>query len=140
MHRTITATLLATAVLAIPAAANAKDGVSMGWKLVAKVEPYCRVQSEIGDGPAIFADGAVNLGAVREVCNTRGGYNLNVQVVNVVSGRLQHGSESQMLDTDGRAWIVSPMARSRTHQWRLTEAVLAQPTAPVYLRVSISPL
>jgi hypothetical protein len=80
------------------------------------------------------------LGAVREICNTPGGYNVDVQLINVSSGTLLHGGEVQALDQNGRALIRSQTARSRTSQWRLTQATLKQADAPVYLRVSISPI
>lgn len=142
MFRTTVLASLGTvcALAAIPSAASAQDGSSVGFRLQAVVQPFCRIQSEMGDSPRLFVDGVVELGAVREVCNTRGGYRVNVQLINVDSGTLHHGTETQDLDSEGRAQIRWGEARSRTTTWRLTQASLRQDNAPIYLRVSISPI
>lgn len=142
MNRTsVLATLLTTATLvAMPAAAMAADGSSVGIYLRADVRPFCRIQSELGESPALFIDGAAELGSVREVCNTPGGYNIDVQLINVASGTLVHGADVQTLDSDGHARIQWGTARARTAPWRLTQAALRQEDAPIYLRVSISPI
>jgi len=125
---------------ALPTPASANDGSSVGFRLTAVVQPFCRIQSELGDSPVTLVDGAVDLGSVREVCNTQGGYNIAVQLLNVSAGVLHHGSETQTLSSDGRADIRWGGARLRTAPWRLTQAAAIQPDAPVYLRVSISPI
>ncbi len=141
MIRTALATLAALAAsIALPGVAMAKDGASVGFRLEATVQPFCRIRSELGDSPAMLVNGEFDLGAVREVCNTRGGYNVSVQLLNVLSGTLHHGGESQTLDTEGRTQISSYEARARTTPWRLTDAALREDDAPVYLRISISPL
>lgn len=127
------------AFVLFPASAMAADA-SIGFRLQAVVEPFCKIQSQAGDSALMLQDGTVDLGMVREVCNTQGGYNISVQLLNVVSGTLHHGDDSQDLDTDGRARIGWPEARSRTTGWRLTKTAVKEASAPIYLRVSISPL
>lgn len=141
----IRTTVLATigvfcAMTAAPSAASAQDGSSVSIEIRAVVQPFCRIQSELGESPRLLIDGAVELGAVRELCNTPGGYNVNVQLINVSSGLLTYGSDSQTLDSGGRTRIQWGMPRSRTAPWRLTQASLLQSDMPVYLRVSISPI
>lgn len=141
IRTTLFASVAAVCAIAIfPATASAQDGASVGFRLQAVVQPFCRIQSELGDSPAIFIDGSVELGAVREVCNTRGGYSVDVQLINVASGTLHHGTDTQDLDTEGRTQIRWGEARARTTPWRLTRASLRQDDAPIYLRVSISPI
>lgn len=128
------------AMAAAPGVASAQDGSSVSIEIRAVVQPFCRIQSELGERPGFLIDGTVELGAVRELCNTPGGYNVNVQLINVSSGLLTYGSDSQALDSDGRTRIQWGMPRSRTAPWRLTQASLFQSDRPVYLRVSISPM
>jgi hypothetical protein len=126
---------------AIPTAASAADGSSIGFHLTAYVEPFCRIQSEIGDAtPLVVTNGAVELGQVREVCNTSGGYSIDVQLMNVVAGDLDHGGEITSVDAGGKAKVMSPIARSKTSAWRLRNASLGVTDGPVFMRVSISPL
>ncbi len=127
------------AIVLFPASAIAADN-SIGLRLQAVVEPFCKIQSQAADSALVLEDGTVDLGMVREVCNTRGGYNINVQLLNVVSGTLHHGDDSQDLDTEGRTRIDWHEARARTSGWRLTKAAVRETDAPIYLRVSISPL
>jgi hypothetical protein len=136
--------LAALAVISLsttfPGAANARDGSSAGLRLQAKVQPFCRIRSDLGDSPAALGDGGFDLGSVREVCNTRGGYSVAVQFLNVTSGTLHHGEDSQTLDAEGRTEIKWSEARARTAPWRLTDAALRAGGEPVYMRISISPL
>lgn len=124
--------------LALPNAASAADA-SVGFRLVAVVQPFCRVQSEIGDTALFMRDGVVELGMVREVCNTQG-YRIDVQLLNVTGGLLSHGAEQATVDTAGQLQLFSNQARVRTANWRLTNAALTNAQAPVFMRVSISPL
>jgi len=127
-----------SAVLALPDAASAADA-SVGFRLVAVVQPFCRVQSEVGDTALFMRDGVVELGMVREVCNTQG-YRMDVQLLNVTGGLLSHGSEQAPVDPSGQLQLFSNQARVRTANWRLTNAALTDAQAPVFMRVSISPL
>lgn len=140
IRKPLLASVAAATIMAFPCAASAQDGSSIGINIRAVVQPFCRIQSELGDAPTSLIDGVGELGMVREVCNTPGGYNVDVQLVNVASGLLFHGSESQTLDADGRARLFWGSARVRSAPWRLTQASLTQQDAPVYLRVSISPI
>ncbi len=141
IRTTVLATLGAVfALAALPTVAAAQDGSRVGLRLRAVVQPFCRIQTELGDSPAMFVDGVVELGSVREVCNTRGGYNVDVQLINVASATLHHGAETLNLDTDGRTQIRWGEARARSTPWRLTRTLLHQDDAPIYLRVSISPI
>lgn len=123
-----------------PSIASAQDSNSVSIEIRAVVQPFCRIQSEMGDRPGFLVNGTVELGAVRELCNTPGGYNVNVQLTNVSSGVLTYGSEIKTLDAEGSASIRWGMPRSRIASWKLTEASLRQTGLPVYLRVSISPV
>lgn len=112
---------------------------SIGFRLVAEVQPFCRVQSEVEDSALFMRDGAVELGLVREVCNTQG-YRMNVQLLNVTGGVLSHGLEEAPIDASGQLQLISTQARVRTSNWRLTNAALTDDQVPVFMRVSISPL
>lgn len=125
-------------VMVLPNAAMAAEA-SIGFRLSAVVQPFCRVQSELGDAALFMRDGVVELGMVREVCNTQG-YRMDVQLVNVTGGRLSHGSEQATVDATGQLQLFSSEARVRTANWRITDAALTDAQAPVYMRVSISPL
>lgn len=128
--------LAASAVF--PNASSAADA-SIGYRLVAVVQPFCRVQSEVGDAGLTMRDGVVELGAVREICNTQG-YRLDVRLLNVDGGLLSHGDEQAAVDSSGRLQVFSAQARDRTSVWRLSEAVLTDAQAPVFMRISISPI
>lgn len=130
------ASLAASTALPNPVAAAE---ASVGFRLVAEVQPFCRVQSEAGDAALFMQDGAIELGLVREVCNTQG-YRMNVQLLNVTGGLLSHGSEQAPMDPSGQLQLISFEARVRTSNWRLTEAALTNSQAPVFMRISISPL
>ena len=125
-------------VLALPSAASAADA-SVGFRLVAVVQPFCRVQSEVGDAALFMRDGVVELGMVREVCNTQG-YRMDVRLLNVTGGLLSHGGEQDTVDPSGQLQLFSNQARVRNTNWRLTNAALTDAQAPVFMRVSISPL
>lgn len=129
------------AVLATAPQTAAASDASVGFRLSATVEPFCRIQSEAQETTALsLTDGAVDLGLVREVCNTRGGYSISVELMNVVSGDLEYGDGVSPVDAMGKAKVVSAMARSKTSNWRLRNAALGTAGAPVFMRVSISPL
>jgi hypothetical protein len=141
IRKTLLASVVAASALAaLPSAASARDGSSVSITIRTVVQPFCRIQSELGEAPASLVEGATELGTVREMCNTPGGYNVDVQLMNVASGQLVHGDQSQALDGDGRVRLFWGGPRVRSTPWRLTQASLKQQDAPVYLRVSISPL
>ncbi len=131
---------LVSAIIFSPSASFAQNEASVSIQLRAVVQPFCRIQSELGDEPTYLIDGSADLGLVKEVCNTPGGYNLDVQMINVSSGTIQTGESTQALDPNGRAHIFWGQARSRTASWRLAQAALQQDDMPIYLRVSISPV
>ena len=126
------------AAMILPSAATAGEA-SVGFRLTAVVQPFCRVQSEFGDAALFMRDGVVELGMVREVCNTQG-YRMDVQLVNVTGGLLSHGGEQAAVDATGQLQLFSSQARVRATNWRITDAALTDVQAPVYMRVSISPL
>lgn len=126
------------AVVTVPGTALAAEA-SVGFRLVAVVQPFCRVQSEVGDAAMFMRDGVVELGMVREVCNTQG-YRMDVQLLNVTGGLLSHGAEQDRLDSSGQLRLFSNQARARTTNWRLINADLVDTQAPVFMRLSISPL
>lgn len=123
---------------ALPNPVSAADA-SVGLNLVAVVQPFCRVQSEVGDAALFVQDGTIELGLVREVCNTQG-YRMDVHLVNVTGGLLSHGAEQASVDSSGQLQLFSSQARVRTSNWRLTNAALTNAQVPVFMRVSISPL
>lgn len=123
---------------ALPNPVFAADA-SVGLNLVAVVQPFCRVQSEVGDAALFMREGVIELGLVREVCNTQG-YRMDVQLVNVTGGLLSHGTEQASVDSSGQLQLFSSQARVRTSNWRLTNAALTDAQVPIFMRVSISPL
>lgn len=123
---------------ALPNPVSAADA-SLGLNLVAVVQPFCRVQSEVGDAALFMREGVIELGLVREVCNTQG-YRMDVQLVNVTGGLLSHGTEQASVDSSGQLQLFSSQARVRTSNWRLTNAALTDAQVPIFMRVSISPL
>lgn len=129
-----------TVALALPVAASAQSNDNERVvKLSARVQTFCRISHQLGDGAADLVGGEARLGPVRELCNSARGYQVRAQFMNLTSGTLITGDESFAVAADGLVEFGSPEARSRIREWRVVNADLGQPR-PIYLRVSISPI
>jgi hypothetical protein len=108
--------------------------------LQANVDPFCRVWSENDEQALQFDGDQADLGAVREVCNTAGGYRLKASFTNLSEGSIIAGSDTAVVDPAGTATFAYREARVHNRAWQLISAKRISPDAPVYLRLSISPL
>lgn len=136
MNLKMSAVLLGFASL-LSSQAHASD-TGAGVALRAVVEPFCRIRGD--EGALHINSGVVELGVVREVCNTRGGYRVQAHFINVRQGALQHGVETTALDSQGLALYYSSAARSRSTTWRLSDAQRLDEDQPVFMRLMISPI
>ncbi len=128
------------AALALPVAAAAQSGdAERVVKISARVQSFCRITHQLGDGEAALVGGEARLGPVRELCNSARGYQVRAQFINLTSGTLFTGDESFPVAENGLVEFGSPEARSRVREWRVVNAGLSEPR-PIYLRVSISPI
>lgn len=136
--RTI-AILLAATTTCLAAPAVAQEGVS--FRLTATVQPFCRVTPQIDSGtPLYLENGQAELGLISELCNTRNGYVMNMQLVNIEGGLLRNGEVDVPVDAQGQARFTSDRPRVRRSFWRLSEAKQIDSERPIFLRVSISPI
>ncbi len=135
----ISAYLLIAAGLQTLAAPAFAQPDSLTFHLRAEVDPFCRISSN--DAAELsFAGNEVDLGSVREVCNTRNGYTVQAQFLNLESGIVVAGNETAAIDSSGAARFSYNEARSQQRNWRLVQANKVQEQSPVYLRLSIYPL
>lgn len=136
MNVKTTAVLLGVASLFSTQAHASDAGVGVALRSV--VEPFCRIRSD--ESARHMTGGDVELGMVREVCNTRGGYRVHASFMNVRDGVLLHGLETTAVNPQGLAIFNSSHARSRTTAWRLMDAQLIDEERPVFMRLTISPI
>ena len=129
----IVAAIAAAGGLSAPAV-TANPG-AIGLSLQANVETFCRLS--LGD--AIVADDG-SVGAVRETCNTPGGYMVQAAFANLASGTVRADSDTSELDRDGNAIFTSNQARRRTRFWSVVDGVRTDAAQPVIVRFSITPL
>lgn len=129
---------LTLAFAAAPAVAHVADNERV-VRITARVQPFCRITHQLGDGAAALIDGQADLGQVRELCNVARGYQVRAQFLNLTSGSLMTGDEAFPVAADGLVEFGSPTARSRVRNWRVVNAAQDAPSQ-IYLRVSISPL
>lgn len=125
---------------AVPAAAAAQTSDNERVvRISARVQTFCRISHQLGDGAAEIVAGEARLGPVRELCNSPRGYQVRAQFLNLTSGTLFTGDESFPVADNGVVEFGSLEARSRIREWRVIDADMGEPR-PIYLRVSISPI
>lgn len=107
--------------------------------LRAEVAPFCKIWFDGSDEINVI-DGKAEIGNVREVCNTRYGYNIKASFINLNAGTLTAGTESAAIDGFGLAEFNYGQAGANTRFWRLSDATPAVPASPVYMQVVISPI
>lgn len=132
--------LSALAVAAFASPANAADSARLVIRLHAEVAPFCRLYSAVSDDAVQIVNGEAELGQVREVCNLASGYIVRADFSNLSGGSVAAGGETAAVDSSGSARFVYGEARAQTRQWALIDAQQVHPDAPVYLRLSISPI
>jgi len=128
--------------VAIAPVANAADGPSMTFRLNARVASFCRISAPFDGLPlpsSIVQDNSINLGAVREVCNSGSGYRVEARFINVRSGTLMIDETPSPL-TDGTASYTNPQAARHVRLWRLADFETTASNQPILVRLSISPL
>jgi len=132
--------LLAAAVIAVASSpASAEAPARLVIYLHADVAPFCRVWAAESENAVQLNNGQAALGTVREICNTAG-YVIRADFSNLNGGTVIAGGETAAVDAQGSARFTYGEARSQTRNWQLSGAQQVQPAAPVYLRLSISPL
>jgi hypothetical protein len=122
---------------ASPALAQSHE---VGLQLEAHVDTFCQVWVDRDEQALQFEGDGAQLGSVQEVCNTAGGYTLRATFTNVIEGTVVAGQETALVDGQGSATFAYSEARVRNRDWQLTRARRVVPNAPVFLRLSISPL
>jgi hypothetical protein len=124
--------------LLAPAAAQAADQETT-FRILAVVQPFCRITVASGENGAEAVNGRADFGPVRELCNTPGGYVVRAQFRNLNQGSLVAGESRLPIAADGSVEFTSEMARLRVRNWSVVD-LAEQTDQRVYLRVSISPL
>jgi hypothetical protein len=132
---------VSAAILSLTATAPAHAGKpdSIRLHLRAEVAPFCKIWVD-GSDTINVVDGKADIGNVREVCNTRYGYNITANFLNLNTGTLTAGAESTAIDGLGLAQFSYGEAGANTRFWRLSDATLVAPASPVYMQVVISPI
>jgi hypothetical protein len=129
---------LAASALAASGVAEARPA-TLALNLQAEVVPFCRIEQSNPDSPLMFFGGRAEIGAVRETCNTRSGYTVRAEVLNVTSGTVVAGDETAEIGPNGGASFSYGEARRQQRMWYLTNARKAVADGPSYVRLSISP-
>ncbi|WP_292033177.1 MULTISPECIES: hypothetical protein [unclassified Brevundimonas] len=122
--------------------ANAADGPSMTFRLNARVASFCRISAPFDGLPvpsSSVQDNSIDLGAVREICNSGSGYRVEARFMNVRSGTLMI-DETPRNVTDGVAFYTNPQAARQVQLWRLADFETTASDEPILVRLSISPL
>ncbi len=133
--RKIASAVLALALM-IPAEAVATSEIHI--TLVAHVDVFCRI-SQTGSDVVNLQNGAADIGAVSEICNTPSGYDVRAQFVNLSGGQLNVAGTDYPIDATGIATRGSDHPDSQTLNWRLADAHLTAPGRKVVMRLTISP-
>ena len=123
--------------IAGPAVAQSHEA---GMQLEAHVDTFCRIWADHEEQALQFKGDGAQLGPVQEVCNAAGGYTLRATLTNVVEGTVVAGHETAAVDREGSATFAYNEARVHNRVWQLISARRAVPNAPVFMRLSISPL
>lgn len=131
---------LAGFALAALAGAGQASAADISLELRADVAPFCRIWTESDAGPVQFDGDRAQLGSVREVCNMSNGYVVRAAFSNITEGSILAGSETAPVASDGTASFSYGEARLQQRDWQLVGAKRATAEAPVFLRLSISPL
>lgn len=107
-----------------------------GWRLSARARVMCEVTAA---QPASVRDARIDLGAVREACNSAHGYQLEVRFDNLTGGELQIGDERHAIPQDGVVLIASNKPQWRTSHWRVRNAVYGDSGDGVAVTLLITP-
>lgn len=119
------------AMLTIAGPVQAKERI--GLSLQSNVESFCHLSS---DGGELAATNEV--GMVRETCNAP--YVINAAFQNLASGTIYAGEEQASLSHSGDVNFASSEARRTDRFWRVANAAKIDPTEPIFVRLTISPL
>jgi hypothetical protein len=107
-------------------------------RLVARVEPYCRIntpdQQEIS-----LVGGYAQIGVVHEICNTPGGYDVETSFTNVSGGSLNVAGASYLIDAHGYSVRRSAYPAIRDLSWQIANANVVAAVEPIIMRVTITP-
>jgi len=136
----ISAGLLAVSAAAYPAAAVAAPNDTIALRLRANVAPFCKIWFDNANESINIVNGSADIGSVREVCNTRFGYTIQANFVNLNTGTLNAGGETTAVDNMGMAKFNYGEAGANTRVWRLSDASPVATASPVYMQVVISPI
>ena len=133
---------LAAAVLgaSVPATAFAAENNTITLHISAQVKPFCRIWADNTDAAIALVDGRADLGGVREVCNTRSGYKVQANFMNLTGGTVNADGETAAVDANGEASFSYGWAQAQTRRWNLSDAIAVDAAMPVYMRVTIMPI
>lgn len=135
--KTMMRMLVAAAALAVPVSAQAIQGTV---NLTAIVPVVCNVHFDAG-AMTTEQSGLVQLGSVRELCNSSSGYRLVVdyQPGTLVGAQLQIGGQTVVLDGQGSAVLTdSPVPGNQTRPLAILPGDGGFDTASFSLRVTPS--
>jgi hypothetical protein len=123
-------------MIAAPALASPPEATQT-LSLAANVKPFCKVSQEFH--VVKVTGNAANLGTVTEICNTRGGYRVDVQLTNAIAGTVSSATDVAPI-LDGSATLVRPSATKLVQNWSVSDLVRRNPAAAVAVRFTISPI
>lgn len=131
--------VLAVPLLALPCTALAGPVSVFTFHISAHVNTFCRISAP-QDAQIAIVNGAAEIGAVSEICNTPSGYDVTAKFSNLDGGTLNVAGQGYVIDATGTSVRHSNEARVQTVNWQLAGAQLVQPNAPVFMQVTIAPI
>lgn len=130
--------LIPVLALALLSAGPASASSSYNIQLMARVEPYCRIN--LPDQQFInLVDGAARIGIVHETCNTPGGYVVETSFSNLSGGALNVAGQNYPIDAHGFSIRQSPYPAIRDLNWQIANAGVGTMAEPIIMRVTIAP-
>jgi len=134
MRLAITVSTVALFAITAPAWASSSYEV----QLIARVEPFCRINLP-SEQTINLIGGNAQIGVVHEICNTANGYDVFARFSNLSGGELNVGGRNYAIDSAGNSLRSSDNPAIQNLSWQIADATVVQPTAPIVMRVTISP-
>lgn len=119
----------------VPDADARGHSAEAAWRLTTRIEPTCEVTPL---GETHFTDLGFVIRAVRERCNTPGGYQIEARFTGLTGGTLEIGAERFDIGADGVVLIESDAPRLRTLSWRVRQAKFSADAVPT-LTIAVTP-
>lgn len=136
MRPTLPVLLVALTATLLPQSVGAN--ASMHITIIAHVGTFCRIDAP-ENSQITLTNGAANIGAISEVCNTPDGYMVQTNFQNLNGGKLKVAGQNYQIDSTGMALRSSSEPRVQTLDWQIADARVVAAGQPVIMRVTISP-